>query len=83
MALTNMTWCRHYDDKVAEVQQGFWNCPCVPMRERWVCLNLPHLAVPVYGAFCSVNVIIFSKNIATYIQFDIVHTNSAHINGGL
>ena len=26
--------CRHYDDKVAEAQQGFWNCPCVPMRER-------------------------------------------------
>lgn len=25
---------RHYDDKVAEVKQGFWNCPCVPMRER-------------------------------------------------
>lgn len=26
---------RHYDDKTAEVQQGFWNCPCVPMRERY------------------------------------------------
>ncbi|CAD6337315.1 unnamed protein product [Miscanthus lutarioriparius] len=26
--------CRHYDDKAAEVAQGFWNCPCVPMRER-------------------------------------------------
>ncbi|KAK4804723.1 hypothetical protein SAY86_004540 [Trapa natans] len=26
--------CRHYDDKAAEVSQGFWNCPCVPMRER-------------------------------------------------
>ncbi|KAJ7970895.1 Ferredoxin-thioredoxin reductase, catalytic chain [Quillaja saponaria] len=25
--------CRHYDDKAAEVGQGFWNCPCVPMRE--------------------------------------------------
>ena len=24
--------CRHYDDKPAEVAQGFWNCPCVPMR---------------------------------------------------
>eukprot|EP00850_Spirogloea_muscicola_P006120 SM000028S10214 [mRNA] locus=s28:991193:992631:- [translate_table: standard] len=29
--------CRHYDDKVAEAQQGFWNCPCVPMRERKEC----------------------------------------------
>ena len=29
--------CRHYDDKEAEVADGFWNCPCVPMRERKVC----------------------------------------------
>ncbi|RAL40885.1 unnamed protein product [Cuscuta campestris] len=29
--------CRYYDDKVAEVQHGFWNCPCVPMRERKEC----------------------------------------------
>jgi len=29
--------CRHYDDKVLEAQQGFWNCPCVPMRERKEC----------------------------------------------
>ena len=26
--------CRHYEDKEAEAAQGFWNCPCVPMRER-------------------------------------------------
>ena len=29
--------CRHYEDKEAEVQQAFWNCPCVPMRERKEC----------------------------------------------
>ena len=29
--------CRHYDDKPAEVANGFWNCPCVPMRERKEC----------------------------------------------
>ncbi|WPT14183.1 Ferredoxin-thioredoxin reductase catalytic chain [Picochlorum sp. SENEW3] len=29
--------CRHYDDKQAEADQGFWNCPCVPMRERKEC----------------------------------------------
>ena len=29
--------CRHYDDKEAEVKDGFWNCPCVPMRERREC----------------------------------------------
>ncbi|KAG4395702.1 hypothetical protein GLYMA_19G013800v4 [Glycine max] len=32
--------CRHYDDKAAEVAQGFWNCPCVPMRERYAYLVL-------------------------------------------
>jgi ferredoxin-thioredoxin reductase catalytic chain len=29
--------CRHYDDKPKEIEQGFWNCPCVPMRERKEC----------------------------------------------
>ncbi|XP_061948617.1 ferredoxin-thioredoxin reductase catalytic chain, chloroplastic isoform X1 [Populus nigra] len=29
--------CRHYDDKAAEAGQGFWNCPCVPMRESSSC----------------------------------------------
>ena len=29
--------CRHYEDKVVEVQSAYWNCPCVPMRERKEC----------------------------------------------
>lgn len=29
--------CRHYDDKGAEAKDGFWNCPCTPMRERHEC----------------------------------------------
>lgn len=29
--------CRHYEDKEAEVKDGYWNCPCVPMRERKEC----------------------------------------------
>jgi ferredoxin-thioredoxin reductase catalytic chain len=29
--------CRHYDDKEAEAAAAFWNCPCVPMRERKEC----------------------------------------------
>nr|YP_009313650.1 Ferredoxin thioreductase subunit b [Helminthocladia australis]SCW21904.1 Ferredoxin thioreductase subunit b [Helminthocladia australis] len=29
--------CRHYEDKQAEVQATYWNCPCVPMRERKEC----------------------------------------------
>lgn len=29
--------CRHYDDKQLEVESAYWNCPCVPMRERKEC----------------------------------------------
>ncbi len=29
--------CRHYEDKVAEAKAAYWNCPCVPMRERKEC----------------------------------------------
>ena len=29
--------CRHYESKVLEVQSSYWNCPCVPMRERKEC----------------------------------------------
>mmetsp|Transcript_87987 Transcript_87987/g.138929 ORF Transcript_87987/g.138929 Transcript_87987/m.138929 type:complete len:202 (-) Transcript_87987:103-708(-) len=29
--------CRHYEDKKAEAKDGYWNCPCVPMRERHEC----------------------------------------------
>jgi len=29
--------CRHYEDKEAEVNASYWNCPCVPMRERHEC----------------------------------------------
>lgn len=29
--------CRHYDDKLKEVDNVYWNCPCVPMRERKEC----------------------------------------------
>lgn len=29
--------CRHYDSKELEVAAAYWNCPCVPMRERKEC----------------------------------------------
>lgn len=29
--------CRHYEDKLKEVTNNYWNCPCVPMRERREC----------------------------------------------
>ena len=28
---------RHYEDKEAEVKAAYWNCPCIPMRERKEC----------------------------------------------
>nr|YP_009390176.1 ferredoxin--nitrite reductase [Sheathia arcuata]ART65530.1 ferredoxin--nitrite reductase [Sheathia arcuata] len=29
--------CRHYEDKAIEAHEAYWNCPCVPMRERKEC----------------------------------------------
>jgi ferredoxin-thioredoxin reductase catalytic chain len=29
--------CRYYDDKEDEISLAYWNCPCVPMRERKEC----------------------------------------------
>mmetsp|Transcript_31065 Transcript_31065/g.53100 ORF Transcript_31065/g.53100 Transcript_31065/m.53100 type:complete len:179 (+) Transcript_31065:160-696(+) len=29
--------CRFYEDKEKEAKEGYWNCPCVPMRERHEC----------------------------------------------
>nr|AYR06335.1 ferredoxin-thioredoxin reductase beta subunit [Renouxia sp.] len=29
--------CRRYEDKALEVLNAYWNCPCVPMRERKEC----------------------------------------------
>nr|YP_009297794.1 ferredoxin-thioredoxin reductase beta subunit [Kumanoa americana]AOM67528.1 ferredoxin-thioredoxin reductase beta subunit [Kumanoa americana] len=29
--------CRHYNNKISEVLSAYWNCPCVPMRERKEC----------------------------------------------
>jgi hypothetical protein len=37
--------CRHYDHKPAEAEMGYWNCPCVPMRERHV--RIHQLAMPL------------------------------------
>ena len=47
--------CRHYEDKEAEAKDGFWNCPCVPMRERHDCHCMciaPVLLPPRVGAPC-------------------------------
>ena len=29
--------CRHYENKTLEVLSSYWNCPCIPMRERKEC----------------------------------------------
>jgi len=29
--------CRYYDNKEDEITLAYWNCPCVPMRERKEC----------------------------------------------
>ena len=29
--------CRYYDKKEDEISLAYWNCPCVPMRERKEC----------------------------------------------
>lgn len=36
--------CRHYEDKAIEVANTYWNCPCVPMRERKECHCMLFLA---------------------------------------
>ena len=49
--------CRHYEDKEAEAKDGYWNCPCVPMRERHECHCMcapapsPRLWIPPTAAF--------------------------------
>jgi ferredoxin-thioredoxin reductase catalytic chain len=29
--------CRYYDNKEDEISLAYWNCPCIPMRERKQC----------------------------------------------
>nr|QCI04572.1 ferredoxin thioreductase subunit b [Apoglossum ruscifolium] len=45
--------CRHYDDKIKEVSNSYWNCPCVPMRERKECHCM--LFLPKDNEFASNN----------------------------
>ena len=43
--------CRHYEDKAKEVSNTYWNCPCVPMRERKECHCM--LFLPAESEFAS------------------------------
>ena len=38
---------RHYNDKEAKAAQGFWNCPRVPMRERYL-TSFPNIEVSYF-----------------------------------
>ena len=43
--------CRYYDKKEDEIQIAYWNCPCVPMRERKECHCM--LFLPATNEFAS------------------------------
>lgn len=58
--------CRHYNDKIAEVQATYWNCPCVPMRERKECHCM--LFLEPSNEFASNSQIICQTDIRTQIQ---------------
>ncbi len=43
--------CRYYDNKEDEISLSYWNCPCIPMRERRECHCM--LFLPSGNAFSS------------------------------
>ena len=51
--------CRHYENKEVEVDSAYWNCPCVPMRERKECHCMLFLTSD--NEFTSLNQVIVSK----------------------
>ena len=58
--------CRHYDNKVLEVQSAYWNCPCVPMRERKECHCM--LFLKPDNEFAGINQNISSIELIDYIS---------------
>ena len=58
--------CRHYDDKATEVASAYWNCPCVPMRERKECHCMLFLTED--NAFSSTNRKIGLESIIEFIE---------------
>jgi ferredoxin-thioredoxin reductase catalytic chain len=59
--------CRHYDNKEAEVESAYWNCPCVPMRERKECHCM--LFLTINNEFSSVFQTFNLKNILRSFQY--------------
>nr|YP_010337022.1 ferredoxin-thioredoxin reductase beta subunit [Madagascaria erythrocladioides]QUE29052.1 FtrB [Madagascaria erythrocladioides]UNJ16607.1 ferredoxin-thioredoxin reductase beta subunit [Madagascaria erythrocladioides] len=62
--------CRHYDDKVAEVEAAYWNCPCIPMRERKECHCM--LFLPPDNDFAGKKQSISQTALIDYIEFDTI-----------
>ena len=58
--------CRHYDNKILEVQNAYWNCPCVPMRERKECHCM--LFLKPDNEFAGINQYISATELMTYIS---------------
>nr|YP_009332982.1 ferredoxin thioreductase subunit beta [Membranoptera tenuis]AKL79238.1 ferredoxin thioreductase subunit beta [Membranoptera tenuis] len=58
--------CRHYDDKLKEVSNSYWNCPCVPMRERKECHCMLFLSKE--NEFASSNQQIDSSSLLKFID---------------
>lgn len=59
--------CRHYEDKATEVAVAYWNCPCVPMRERKECHCMLFLTADndFAGTDQSISTEALNKHIAT------------------
>ena len=58
--------CRRYDDKLLEVQSTYWNCPCIPMRERKECHCM--LFLKSDNEFASLYQEISSKELSKHIN---------------
>lgn len=57
--------CRHYDNKELEVQSAYWNCPCVPMRERKECHCM--LFLKPDNEFAGTNYKLSEKDLLSYL----------------
>nr|YP_009509220.1 ferredoxin thioreductase subunit b [Gracilaria vermiculophylla]AXI96870.1 ferredoxin thioreductase subunit b [Gracilaria vermiculophylla]QXU75083.1 ferredoxin thioreductase subunit b [Gracilaria vermiculophylla]WDZ68011.1 ferredoxin thioreductase subunit b [Gracilaria vermiculophylla] len=57
--------CRHYEDKPKEVLSSYWNCPCVPMRERKECHCMLFLSAD--SEFAGINQEISNNTLLEYI----------------
>lgn len=58
--------CRHYDNKQIEVQSTYWNCPCVPMRERQECHCM--LFLKPDNEFAGINQKISAQDLIGYLN---------------